>query len=167
MNYSRLTPVLALLAGLLAACSNSPKTAVTSTTPSKTEGKLYAVSALNAAFFKHGPQAGRSPDQTLPRETLVRLIRPSFGGFSKVELVASKEQGYVATEDIQPATSALIAAASAPKVDAMSTSTNPDPDATPSQPPVEQFNLNSDDPRLVPPPEDLPPSELPAPDSGH
>jgi hypothetical protein len=164
VNYSRLTPVLALVAGLVVACSNSPKTAVTSTSPSKTDGKLYAVTAENAAFFKHGPQAGRTPDQSLPRETLVRLIRPSFG-FSKVEVVASKEQGYVASEDIQPATSALIAAASAPKVDMMRTS--PDADTTPPGPAAEQFNLNSDDPRLVPPPEALPPTELPAPESGH
>ncbi|MFL6589183.1 MAG: hypothetical protein ACJ8M4_03330 [Chthoniobacterales bacterium] len=165
MNYSRLTPVLGLAAVFLAACSNSSKTAVTSTSPSKTDGKLYAVTAENAAFFKHGPQSGRTPDQNLPRETVVRLIRPSFGGFSKVEVVASHEQGYVATEEIQPATSALIAAASAPKVDMMRTS--PDADTTPPQPAAEQFNLNSDDPRLVPPPEDLPPTELPLPDSPH
>ncbi len=164
VNSCRLTPVLSLLAVLLGACSHSPKTAVTTTSPSKTDGKLYAVKADNAAFFKHGPQAGRTPDQTLPRETLVRLIRPSFG-FSKVEVVASKEQGYVASDDIQPATSALIAAASTPKVDPMSTIPSTDP--TPSQPVGEQFNLNSDDPRLVPPPEDLPPTELPLPDSGH
>ena len=166
MNYSRLTPVLSLLAIVLAGCSHSPKTAVTSTTASKTDGKLYAVKADNAAFFKHGPQPGRTPDQSLPRETLVRLIRPSFG-FSKVEVVASKEQGYVASEDIQPATSALIAAASAPKVDPMSPSPAAAADPTPSEPAAEQFNLNSDDPRLVPPPEDLPPTELPTPDSGH
>ncbi len=164
VNSCRLTPVLSLLTVLLGACSHSPKTAVTTTSPSKTDGKLYAVKADSAAFFKHGPQAGRTPDQTLPRETLVRLIRPSFG-FSKVELVASKEQGYVASEDIQPATSSLIAAASAPKVDMMRTS--PDADTAPPEPMGEQFNLNSDDPRLVPPPEDLPPTELPLPDSGH
>jgi hypothetical protein len=164
VTYSRPAPVLALLAVLLAACSHSPKTAVISTRPSKTDGKLYAVTAENAAFFKHGPQSGRTADQTLPRETLVRLIRPSFG-FSKVEVVASKEQGYVASDDIQPATSALIAAASAPKVDMMRTS--PEADTTPPEPMGEQFNLNSNDPRLVPPPEDLPPTELPAPDSPH
>ena len=143
----------------LAGCSNSNKPAVTSTRSTKTEGRLYAVAVESTAFFRHGPRA-LDPDQKLPRETLVRLIRPSFG-YSKVEVVATKEQGYVASEDIQPATAALVAAASAPKVDPMTMAT---PTDTPPTPSVEQFHLNSDDPRLVPPPEDLPPSELPAAD---
>ena len=84
----------------------------------------------------------------------MKLIRPSFG-YSKIEVVATGEQGYVASDDIRPASSALLASVSAPK---------PDPLATPAlQPAAEQFNLNSADPRLVPPPENLPPSELPAP----
>lgn len=85
---------------------------------------------------------------------MVKLIRPSFG-YSKVEVVATGEQGYVSSEEIRPASSALLASVSAPKSD---------PLATPStEPAVEQFNLNSSDPRLVPPPEDLPPTELPLP----
>jgi len=112
------------------------------------------VSVDSTAFFRHGPQAGRDPDKTLSKETVVTLIRPSFG-YSKVEITATGEQGYVSSEDIRPASSNLIASVSATKVD---------PLATPStQPAIEQFNLNSNDPRLVPPPEDLPPSELSAP----
>lgn len=156
MKYSRLLlPGAALLALFVSACSSADKPAVTTTTSkAKGERKLYMVSAESAAFFKHGPQSGREPDKTLARNTVVKLIRPSFG-FSKVEIAETGEQGYVSSEEIQPATSALIAAASTPK---------PDPLATPStENPVEQFNLNSNDPRLVPPPEDLPPSELPTP----
>jgi len=156
VKYSRLLPGAALLALLfVSGCSSANKPAATTTT-SKTKGeqKLYMVSADSTAFFKHGPQSGREPDKTLPRDTVVKLIRPSWG-FSKVELAETGEQGYVSSEEIRPATSALIAAASAPK---------PDPLATPpTENPVEQFNLNSSDPRLVPPPEDLPPAELPAP----
>ena len=154
MNYSRLLPAAALLALCFAGCSSTTKTAPITTTTAKKDGKLFVVSVESAAFFRHGPQTGRDPDKTLSKETVVRLIRPSFG-YSKVEVVATKEQGYLASDEIRPATSALLASVSTPK---------PDPLETPSpQPAVEQFHLNSSDPRLVPPPEDLPPSELPAP----
>jgi len=156
VNYSPLLPALSLVALFLGACSNANKTAQTSTKPSaKSEAKLYAVSVESAAFFRRGPQAGRDPDKTLSRETVVKLIRPSFG-FSKVEIAATGEQGYVSSEEIRPASSNLIASASAPKTDPLATPATPAPTA-------EQFNLNSEDPRLVPPPEALPPTELPAP----
>jgi hypothetical protein len=152
VNLSRLLPVFALLAVIIAGCSNATKTTQTTTTPAKREAKLFVVSVDSAAFFRHGPQTGRDPDKTLSKETVVKLIRPSFG-FSKVEIAATGEQGYVSSEELRPASSNLIASVSAPKVD---------PLATPStSPAVEQFQLNSDDPRLVPPPEALPPAELP------
>lgn len=155
VNYSRLLPVAALLAVLLSGCSATTKTAQpTTTTPAKRDAKLYVVSVESAAFFRHGPQAGRDPDKTLPKETVVKLIRPSFG-FSKVELTSTGEQGYVASDDIRPSSSALIASMSPPKVDPLAT--------PPTQPAVEQFNLNSNDPRLVPPAEELPSTEAPAP----
>jgi len=147
-----LLPVATLFAVLFAGCSGTTKTA--STTTAKREAKLFVVSVEAAPFFLHGPQSGRDADKTLSRETVVKLIRPSFG-YSKVEIAATGEQGYISSEEIRPASSNLIASASAPKVD---------PLATPSSSPaVEQFNLDSSDPRLVPPPEDLPPAELPAP----
>jgi hypothetical protein len=155
VNYSRLAAAATVLASLFIGCSASDKIAVTSTRTSHTDGKLFAVSAESSAFFRHGPQPGRVPDKTLPKETLVKLIRPSFG-FSKVELVSSGEQGYVASEDLRPASSALVASTSAPKPDPLTTA----PSTTPA---VEQFKIDSNDPRLVPPPEDLPPSDLPAP----
>ena len=158
VNYSRILPGAALLALFLSACSSANKPAVTETKPAKKERALYAVSSDSAAFFKHGPQTGREPDKTLPRQTVVKLIRPSFG-YSKVEIAETGETGYVSSEDIRPTTSALIASTSAPKPDPLATP----PIENPIENPVEQFNLNSSDPRLVPPPEDLPPAELPAP----
>ena len=157
MNFSRLVlPGAMLLALALTGCSTAKKTAQTTTTktiPSK-DGQLFAVSADSAAFFQRGPQPGREPDKTLPRETLVKLIRPSFG-FSKVQLVASGEQGYVASDEIRPASAATLIAATTQK---------PADSLTPaSTPAVEQFNLDSNDPRLVPPPEELPNPDLPAP----
>jgi hypothetical protein len=153
VNYSRLLPAATLLIALLAGCSSASKTAVTTTT-AKRDGKLFAVSADSAAFFRHGPQAGRDPDKMLPKETVVRLIRPSFG-YSKVEVAATGEQGYVASDEIRPTSAALIASASTPKPNLL---------ASPPEPPTaEQFNLNSGDPRLVPPAEELPAAEAPAP----
>jgi hypothetical protein len=154
VNLSRLLPVLALLGLMFAGCSGSTKTTQTAATPEKREAKFFVVSVESAGFFHHGPQAGRDPDKKLSKETVVKLIRPSFG-YSKVEIAATGEQGYISSEEIRPASSNLIASVSAPKVD---------PLATPStSPAVEQFQLNSNDPRLVPPPEDLPPAELPTP----
>ena len=154
MNYSRILPALSLAALFFGACSNSTKTAQTPSPSAKRDATFFVVTVDSAAFFRRGPQAGRDPDKTLSKETVVKLIRPSFG-YSKVEIAATGEQGYVSSEEIRPATSPLVASVSAPK---------PNPLTTPStETSVEQFNLNSNDPRLVPPPEALPPAELPAP----
>ncbi|HEX8076678.1 MAG TPA: hypothetical protein VF511_02600 [Chthoniobacterales bacterium] len=155
MNYSRFLPAAIVVALSLSGCSATRKTAVISTSPAKREAKLFVVSAESAPFFRRGPQAGREPEKTLSKETVVKLIRPSFG-YSKVEVVATGEQGYVASEDIRPTSSSLIAAVTPPKTDPLTPPAHP--------PAAEQFNLNSNDPRLVPPPEDLPPTELPAPE---
>lgn len=154
MNYSRLLPAAALLVIFSTGCSSPNKTTQSTRPPAKSDAKLFMVNVDSAAFFHRGPQAGREPDKTLSKETVVKLIRPSFG-YSKIEVVATREQGYVASDDIRPASSALLAAVTAPKPDPLTTLS--------TQPAVEQFNLNSTDPRLIPPPEDLPPSELPAP----
>jgi hypothetical protein len=157
VNSSRLLPIATLLAICLAGCSSANKPAVTTTSTAKSNAKLYAISVDSAAFFRRGPQAGREPDKTLSKETVVKLIRPSFG-YSKVEVIATGEMGYVSSEEIRPATSALLASVSAPKPNPLETPSSPSTDSN-----VEQFNLDSSDPRLVPPPENLPPSELPLP----
>jgi hypothetical protein len=149
-----LLPAAALLTICFAGCSSVTKTTPVTTITTKRDSKFFVVSVESAGFFRRGPQAGRQPDKTLSKETVLKLIRPSFG-YSKIQVVETGEQGYVSSEEIRPASSALLASVSAPKTD---------PLATPSTPPaVEQFNLNSSDPRLVPPPEDLPPTELPTP----
>ena len=154
VRYSRLAFALgAVLSLSFSACSSVTKTVQKVTKPPE-NGKLYAVTADSAAFYRHGPQPGREPDQKLSKDTVVKLIRPSFG-YSKVQLVASGEQGYVASDEIRPATPMLLA--SAPTIP---------PEAAPStspSPAAEEFNMNSDDPRLVPPPEELPDPDLPAP----
>ena len=141
---------LALLPALFAGCKSADKPAQTTTKATR----LFAVTVDSASFFRRGPQDGRDPDLKLPRDTVVKLIRPSFG-YSKVQVVASGEQGYVASEEIRPASSTLLAAAAIPPPDSMAAQT--------SSPAAEQFNLDSTDPRLVPPPEELPDVDLPAP----
>jgi hypothetical protein len=69
-------------------------------------------------------------------------------------LVASGEQGYVANDEIRLASSNLIASTNTARPDPIT--------SAPASPGVEQFNLNSNDPRLVPPPEELPDPDLPA-----
>ena len=134
---------LALLSALFTGCKSAHKPAQSTTRASR----LFAVTVDSAAFFRRGPQQGRDPDLKLPKDTVVKLIRPSFG-YSKIQVVASGLQGYVASEEIRPASSTLLAAVTVPHIGGSA---------------GEQFNLNSNDPRLVPPPEELPDPDLPAP----
>lgn len=147
--YRRAAVALALLSALFTGCIGADKPARSTTKASR----LFMVTVDSAAFFRHGPQQGRDPDLKLPKDTVVKLIRPSFG-YSKVQVVASGLQGYVASEEIRPASSTLLAAATTPPAGSAATHT--------SGPAGEQFNLDSNDPRLVPPPEELPDPDLPA-----
>ena len=105
---------------------------------------MYAVTAEQTPFYKYGPQQGNGPDTQLSRNTLMTLIRPSFG-FAKVRLVDG-EQGFVASDDIRVAPPQLVAAVTAP---------TPSPIA-----PEPHIDLN--DPRYQPPPAPLP-ENLPEP----
>jgi hypothetical protein len=107
-------------------------------------GKVFAVTADKTNFYRYGPLQGNGADQQLPKDTLVTLIRPSFG-YCKVQLVSGAAEGYVASEDIKPASPALLA------------SLNPTP--TPSSASEsENFDVQSSEP---PPPETLPDPDLP------
>ena len=141
---------VSLLAILIPGCQSANKPNVSAARG----GKYFAVTADSAPFFHHGPQAGRAPDLKLPKDTLVRLIRPSFG-YSKIQLVASGERGYVLSDEIKPASPPLIAAALVGPANSA--------DAPSVGPFHETFEMDSRDPRLVPPPEQLPDPDLPAP----
>jgi hypothetical protein len=71
--------------------------------------KVFAVKADATAFYYHGPRQGSGPDKTLPKGTLVTMIRWSFG-HCKVRL-ATGEEGYVVNDDLQIASPLLIATA--------------------------------------------------------
>jgi len=113
-------------------------------------GKLFAVSSEQTSFYRYGPQQGNGADESLPKDTLMTLIRPSFG-YCKVQLVSGNKEGYVASEDIKPASPTLLAALNPPvRTDGSGSS------GRRSQ--RENFDIRSTEP---PPPETLPDPDLP------
>lgn len=147
MNLNRLHACLAAAAALLLVVSCTTSSVSPEIMAAAKSGRLFAVSAEQTAFYRYGPQQGSGPDQKLPHDTVLALVRPSFG-YSKVELLTG-EQGYVASEDIHTASRELIAAATAPP-------------PTLAENRSHHFRWNSDDPRLIAPPEPLP-IDLPEP----
>src|SRR6267143_2068790 len=93
---------LVILAALSAGCASSKKIGGTSNSE-----RWYSVSAAQTPFYHYGPQQGNGPDLQLPRDSIMKVIRPSFG-YVKVQL-QNGENGYVATEDIAPASPTLVA----------------------------------------------------------
>ena len=140
--------VVLAFAGLLAVgCTSSLKTSVLS----GTTGNWYSVAANQTPFYRYGPQQASGPDQQLPHDAIMKVIRPSFG-YVKVQL-QDGENGYVASEDIAPAAAALVAEKLAPPPPPPIA---PEPSYAGQQEPGEQFDLDSSDPRLIAPPEPLP-----------
>ena len=139
---------LAAVALLAAGCASSAKPKALS----GTTDVWYAVAANQTPFYRYGPQQGNGPDAQLPRDSIMKMIRPSFG-YVKVQL-QDGASGYVASEDIRPAAATLVAEKLAPA---------PAPAPAPSfAGQGEQFGLDSSDPRLIAPPEPLPePTALP------
>ena len=125
---------------LLPACASRSKAPVTRAN----SGKIFAVTANSTSFYRYGPQQGNGADQQLPKDTLVTLIRPSFG-YCKVQLLQNSVEGYVASEDIRPAPPTLLAAL------------NPATDPSISSG-SEHIDMNLSEP---PPPEALPDPDLP------
>lgn len=146
MNWHACIVGIAVTAFALEACTNGTPVSPEITAAAKS-GRLFAVSKEQAAFYRYGPQQGNGPDQRLQRDTVLALIRPSFG-YSKVQLLTG-EQGYVASEDIHLASKELIA-----------TTIAPPPSVAQNR--SRHFRLDSNDPRLIAPPEQLP-LDLPEP----
>ncbi len=119
----------------------------------KKSGKLFSVAADQTSFYRYGPQQGNGPDESLPKDTLMTLIRPSFG-YCKVQLVSGNKEGYVASEDIKPASPTLIAALNTP-VRGPSTTNSVGSVGAQER---ENFDVRSTEP---PPPETLPDPDLP------
>jgi hypothetical protein len=106
--------VLGGILTLLGLCDTSCSTSDPAAPTASNSGKYYAVSVKRAEFYLYGPQQGNGPDRKLPQDTLVMLIRPSFG-YSKVQLM-NGQQGYVASQDIRAAPPQLVSAETTPMV---------------------------------------------------
>ncbi|MEP6821145.1 MAG: hypothetical protein ABI946_02220 [Chthoniobacterales bacterium] len=125
----------------LAACASKGRNAGARTANTK----MFAVISASTSFYRYGPQQGNGPDQSLPKDTLMTLIRPSFG-YSKVQLAKGGSEGYVSSEDIKPASPTLLASLNPPA-----------PELHPSSE-AENFDIHSSEP---PPLESLPAPDLP------
>lgn len=99
---------------LLGLCGTSCSTPDSTAPTASNSGKFYAVSVKQAEFYLYGPQQGNGPDRKLPQNTLMMLIRPSFG-YSKVQLM-NGQQGYVASQDIRAASPQLVSAETTPMI---------------------------------------------------
>lgn len=139
--------VLGGILTLLAVCATSCSTSDLGAPTASNSGKYYAVSVKQAEFYIYGPQQASGPDRKLPQDTLVMLIRPSFG-YSKVKLM-NGQQGYVASQDIRAAPPEVVSAVTNPHVSNETSRTR-------------KFHF---DPRLLPPeplPNDAPePTPIP------
>ncbi len=71
-----------------------------------TNQNYSVVKADFTPLYRTGPQQPNGPDQSLPKNTLVTLLKRGFG-FSRVQL-DNGVNGYVATEDLGPAPAELI-----------------------------------------------------------
>lgn len=111
--------------------------------------KNFAVSVDAAPFYYHGPRQGIGPDKTLPKDTLVTMIRPSFG-HCKVRLTTG-EEGYIANDDLHSVASAMIATASTSSPN-NATAAHLSPDAANSQ-----FPTSEAAPEFEPTPIPVPP----------
>jgi hypothetical protein len=114
----------------------------TSTALSKPGAKLYVVTTDLTAFYRYSPRQGGGPDKRLPRDTQMKLIRPS-SSFCKVQLVDG-EQGFVASDDIGPAAATLLASNNAPSEKPPANSSEwraetPEPRSSTPEPPLPDF----------------------------
>ena len=67
----------------------------------------YAVKTQGAPFYRYGPQQANGPDQKLTKDTLLTVSQSRLG-YARVKLTTG-EDGYVARDDIAPASAELIA----------------------------------------------------------
>ncbi len=139
-NPGRALALLLVVVFFSGACSSVQKMGALN----GTVGDWYAVTADHTAFYRYGPQQGNGADEQLPKDSIMKVIRPSFG-YVKVQL-QDGQSGYVASEDIRRAPAALVAEKMAPPPTPAPLIANHE----------EQFGLDSTDPRLVAPPEPLP-----------
>src|SRR5438067_8731786 len=98
---------------------------------SASDQKYFAVKADSTGLYFYGPRQGGGPDKTLPKDSLVTMIRCTFG-YCKVRLLTG-EEGYIWGDDLEVAPSALIAAAN-PASQSVKRARLPQPEPAPPLP---------------------------------
>jgi hypothetical protein len=92
-------------------CKSNPAQAK-SAGPATTDSEhFYSVAPKSTGFFHYSPSQEVGPDKLLPRDTVLRVTKPSFV-YSRVKLMNDQE-GYVASKDLRVAPPELVAAATA------------------------------------------------------
>jgi hypothetical protein len=110
-------------------------------------GNFYSVATNSTGFFSYDPHQEVGPDKMLRRDTVVVLLRPSFG-YSVVRLMTG-EQGFVSSKDLRVAPAALIPKAA--------------PTPRPSGPAIEVYSPKPTPAQSPPPPSEIEPAPLPNP----
>jgi hypothetical protein len=97
--------VLFVSATILSGCQAGrpdPDAAAYAAVSAATEGDLRVTVRDNVPLYGTGPQQFTLPDATLPKGTLLRVVRKQFG-FSLVETVQGNQLGWVANDDLAAA----------------------------------------------------------------
>jgi hypothetical protein len=139
---------LAISVTLCGGCAKLNLFARHSKNPSQND--LLAVTAQQTPFYRYGPQQTQGADRQLPRDTVVTLVRHSFG-YSRVRL-EDGQQGFVANDDVAKAPERLIAQLNG---------SNNDATPLPPTPPVKLPTSDPPSPEFEPTP--LPQSLMPQP----
>jgi hypothetical protein len=140
MNRTTLAALsLGTLTIVLAICGCGHRSAPQGNRVAAKHDALFAVKVDKTAFYEFGPMQARGPDRQLSRDTLVTLIRRSFG-YSKVRL-EDGQVGFVANDDVDRAPERLIAqtrsdADDLPPPPPVSLPTSPDVEPTPLPQPL-------------------------------
>jgi hypothetical protein len=103
---------LLMAVGLFNSDCKTNSTQSSAVSPADTSAEHYcSVATKSTGFFHYSPSQEVGPDKFLPKDTVVKVTRPSFG-YSRVKLMNDQE-GYVASKDLRVAPPELVAAATA------------------------------------------------------
>ena len=140
MHRTRIATLsLGALTIVLAVCGCGHRSGAQGNRAAAKHDAIFAVKADKTAFYEFGPMQGRGPDRQLSRDTLVTVVRRSFG-YSKVKL-EDGQVGFVANDDIDRAPERLIAQANSgaedlPPPPHVALPTSPDVEPTPLPEPL-------------------------------
>jgi hypothetical protein len=143
---ARATHLVVLFWGAVTFSFGCAQSNPTHTAAAKSEN-FYSVATKSTGFYSYDPHQEVGPDKILAHDTVVVLLRPSFG-YSVVRLMTG-EQGYVSSKDLRVAPPTLIPKAA--------------PTPRPSGPAVEVYSPQPPPASAPMPASSFEPSPLPSP----